>query len=83
MHRSLIRLPVFRMTRAAGANLVIQKHRRAMVLGREDGVALRPMALAAVQWHSSPLVVLFARLGMHALDEAEPLLVVANEHISV
>ena len=78
MHRLFIRLLVFRMAGAARANLVIQKHRRALVLCREDGVRIRSVAFTTVQWQSSPSVVLFARLRVHALEQGEPLVIMAD-----
>src|SRR3990172_11463253 len=71
MHRHFIRLLVFRMARSARANLVIQEHRRALVLCREDGVRICSVTFTTVQGQSSPLIVLLARLRMHTLEQGE------------
>ena len=78
MHRHFICLLVFRMARAACANLIIQKHRRVRILDREYAVRVCPMALAAVHWQSPPSNVLVTRLGMHSLEQAKPLVVMAD-----
>ena len=62
----------------AGLHLVVDEHRRTAVVDRQDVVLVCPVTLAAVQQRAAALLVLRPGLGVDALDQFQPLVLVAD-----
>ena len=73
-----VAVPFLLVALAAGLHLVVDEHRRAAVGDRQDVVLVRPVTLAALQQRAAALLVLLAGLGVDALDQLQPLVLVAD-----